>query len=101
MEFTFYLNTRDTPSGNIRQPKRALRMALEKLEIEATRLQSAVECEITGQGWIVFVHELLYEFVSDDREVRKRFDSIKKRYPNVRFNLIGTTYKERADAAGR
>ncbi|MBX8639729.1 MAG: hypothetical protein M1351_02170 [Candidatus Thermoplasmatota archaeon] len=101
MEFMFVPEMRKTPFRASSAPEGALRRAFEKLEIKAIYLQSAIECEITGQGWIVLVHELLYEFVSEKPEYRKRFDSIKKRYPNVRFNLIGTTYKERAGAAGR
>ncbi len=101
MEFTFDLTIRNTPSGGSRLPKRTLDGAFKKLEIEAIRLQSAVECKITDQGWIVFVHELLYELVSDNPEVRKRYNSIKDKYRNVEFHLMGTTYKERAEAAGR
>ena len=101
MEFTFDLNSRNTPSSDSRQPKRALINALKKLEIEAISLQSAIECEITGQGWIVFTHELLYEFVSGDQEVRSSFNRIKNDCRNVKFNLIGTTFEERAGAAGR
>ena len=101
MEFTFDLNRRPTPSSDSPQPEQALRNALKKLEIEAIRLQSAIECEITGQGWIVLVHELLYEFVSDNPKIRSRFDRIKDSHRNVRFNLIGTTFKERVEAAGR
>ena len=84
----FDLNSRKSPFRDGPQPKRALKTALKKLEIEADRLQSATECEITGQGWIVFVHELLYERVSDVREVRSNFDRIKNNCRNVKFNLI-------------
>ena len=88
MEFTFVPEMRKTPFRDGSAPEGELKGALKKLEDEAERLQSAVDLEITGQGWIVFVHELLYERVSDVREVRSNFDRIKNNCRNVKFNLI-------------